>query len=140
MNTAEKYADHPEITREFLNYKLAIQGCSVKTVEEYALDLKNFLKYYLACKQGKKTDKETLDSISIISVDLETVKNIKTEDIYQYLFFLTESKGNASAAKARKLSSIKGFYKYLVAKRRYFEENPAVNIESPKQKIYSLNN
>ncbi|MBQ2736137.1 MAG: tyrosine recombinase XerC [Clostridia bacterium] len=134
MNTAEKYADHPEITREFLNYKLAIQGCSVKTVEEYALDLKNFLKYYLACKQGKKTDKETLDSISIISVDLETVKNIKTEDIYQYLFFLTESKGNASAAKARKLSSIKGFYKYLVAKRRYFEENPAVNIESPKQK------
>ena len=134
MNIAEEYADHPEIIREFINYKLAIQGCSVKTVREYALDLKNFFKYYLACKQGKPTDKETLDNMSIISVDMETVKSVRTEDIYQYLFFVTEAKANASAAKARKLSSIKGFYKYLVAKRRYFEENPAINIESPKQK------
>lgn len=134
MNIAEEYADHPAIIREFINYKLAIQGCSVKTVQEYALDLKNFFKYYLACKQGLSTDKETLDNMSIISVDMETVKSVKTEDIYQYLFFVTEAKANASAAKARKLSSIKGFYKYLVAKRRYFEENPAINIESPKQK------
>lgn len=134
MNISEKYAEQPEIIREFLNYKLAIQGCSVKTIEEYALDLKNFFKYYLACKIGTSTDRETLDNISIASVDLETVKNVKTEDIYQYLFFLSETKSNANAAKARKLSAIKGFYKYLVAKRRYFEENPAINIESPKQK------
>lgn len=134
MNIAEEYADYPEIIKEFISYKLAIQGCSVKTVQEYALDLKNFFKYYLACKRGMSTDKETLDNMSILSVDMETVKSVKTEDIYQYLFFVTEAKSNASAAKARKLSSIKGFYKYLVAKRRYFEENPAINIESPKQK------
>ena len=134
MNIAEKYADFPEVIREFITYKLAIQGCSVKTVEEYSLDLKNFFKYYLACKLKMPTDKKTLDEISIAYIDLETVKNVKTEDIYQYLFFVTEARDNASAAKARKLSSIKGFYKYLVAKRRYFEENPAINIESPKQK------
>ena len=134
MNIAEEYADFPEVLKEFITYKLAIQVCSSKTVEEYALDLKNFFKYYLACKQGKPTDEKTLDEISILSVDLETVKSVKTEDIYQYLFFVTEAKRNGSAAKARKLSSIKVFYKYLVAKRRYFEDNPAINIESPKQK------
>ena len=134
MNVAQKYADHPEIIKEFLNYKLAIQGCSVKTVEEYALDLKNFFKYYLAVKQGKSPDKETLEKTSILSLNLDAVKNVKTSDIYEYLFFVTEAKSNASAAKARKLSSIKGFYKYLTAKRNYFEENPAINIESPKQK------
>ena len=134
MNIAEEYADFPEIIREFITYKLAIQGCSVKTVQEYSLDLKNFFKYHLACKCGSPTDDESLAKISIRSVDLETVKAVRTEDIYQYLFFVTEAKANSNAAKARKLSSIKGFYKYLVAKRRYFEENPAINIESPKQK------
>ena len=134
MNVAQKYADHPEIIREFLNYKLAIQGCSVKTVEEYALDLKNFFKYYLAVKKGLPTDKKTLEDISVRELDLEAVKLVRSSDIYEYLFFVTEAKANASAAKARKLSSIKGFYKYLVAKRNYFDENPAINIESPKQK------
>ena len=134
MNIAEEYADFPEIVREFITYKLAIQGCSVKTVQEYALDLKNFFKYYLACKSGNPTDVESLSKMSICSVDLDAVKAVRTEDIYQYLFFVTEAKANSNAAKARKLSSIKGFYKYLVAKRRYFEENPAINIESPKQK------
>ena len=134
MNIAEEYADFPEIIREFITYKLAIQGCSVKTVQEYALDLKNFFKYYLACKSGNPTDVESLSKMSICSVDLDAVKAVRTEDIYQYLFFVTEAKANSNAAKARKLSSIKGFYKYLVAKRRYFEENPAINIESPKQK------
>ena len=134
VNIAEEYAEFPEIIREFISYKLAIQGCSVKTVQEYSLDLKNFFKYYLACKSGNATDDETLLKTSIRSIDLETVKAVRSEDIYQYLFFVSESKANSNAAKARKLSSIKGFYKYLVAKRRYFDENPAINIESPKQK------
>lgn len=134
MNISEEYADFPEIIREFISYKLAIQGCSVKTVSEYSLDLKNFFKYHLACKSGTPTDDVSLSKVSIMPVDLEIVKNVRTEDIYQYLFFVTEAKANSNAAKARKLSSIKGFYKYLVAKRRYFEDNPAVNIESPKQK------
>lgn len=134
VNISEEYADFPEIIREFISYKLAIQGCSVKTVSEYSLDLKNFFKYYLACKSGTPTDDVSLSKVSIMPVDLEIVKNVRTEDIYQYLFFVTEAKANSNAAKARKLSSIKGFYKYLVAKRRYFEDNPAVNIESPKQK------
>ena len=134
MNITRDFADFPEIIREFLSYKLAIQGCSVRTVDEYALDLKNFFKYYLACKNGMPTDKKTLEETSIRPITLDTVKAVNTEDIYQYLFFVTEAKRNASAAKARKLSAIKGFYKYLVAKRRYFDENPAANIESPKQK------
>ncbi len=134
MNVTQDYADFPEIIREYISYKLAIQGCSVKTVDEYARDLKNFFKYYLAYKNGMKTDAETLEGVSIRLMDLETVKAVNTEDIYQYLFFVTEARGNSNSAKARKLSSIKGFYKYLVAKRRYFEDNPAANIESPKQK------
>ena len=41
---------------------------------------------------------------------------------------------NLWSAKARKLSAIKAFFKYLTLKRHVLEENPAANIESPKAK------
>jgi site-specific recombinase XerD len=40
---------------------------------------------------------------------------------------------NLAAAKARKLSALKGFFKYLHIKRMMIEENPAANIETPKR-------
>ena len=43
-------------------------------------------------------------------------------------------RGNMSAAKSRKLSAIKGFFKYLTTKRFMLEDNPAINIEAPKKK------
>ena len=43
-------------------------------------------------------------------------------------------RGNMAAAKSRKLSSIKGFFKYLHVKRMMLESNPAINIETPKRK------
>ena len=39
-----------------------------------------------------------------------------------------------AAAKSRKLSAIKGFFKYLTVKRMMLEVNPAADIEAPKQK------
>ena len=41
-------------------------------------------------------------------------------------------RGNHASARSRKLSAIKGFFKYLTVKRMMLEENPAANIESPK--------
>jgi site-specific recombinase XerD len=38
------------------------------------------------------------------------------------------------ASKARKLSAIKGLFKFMTVKRGYLEENPAANIEAPKRK------
>ena len=51
---------------------------------------------------------------------------------------------NGWSAKARKLSAIKVFYKYLVTKRKVLEKNPAIDIDAPKKertlpKYLSLN-
>ena len=42
----------PALVREFLSYKQSIQGCSPKTVEEYALDLRTFFRYIKATSYG----------------------------------------------------------------------------------------
>ena len=134
MKNSLDYTQYSSIIQEFISYKSVIQGCSEKTVEEYVLDLKIFFKFLIATRSGIPTEGEEFEKVSVDSVDLEMVKSVKTEDIYAFLMYATRTRNNQNASKARKLSSIKAFYRYLVAKRHYFDENPAINIESPKQR------
>lgn len=124
----------PSLVREFATYKSVIQNASVKTVSEYLLDLRTFFRYLRARDLKIDPASDEFDSIAIHDIDLEYIKNITTEDIYDFLMYADHIRGNMSAAKSRKLSAIKGFFKYLTVKRMMLEENPAVNIESPKQK------
>lgn len=134
MKNPTDYSQYPPIFQEFISYKSVIQGCSPKTVEEYALDLKIFFKFLIATRCGVSTEGEDFEQVSIDVVDLDMAKSVRTEDIYAFLMYTSNMRNNQNASKARKLSAIKSFYKYLVAKRRYFEENPAINIEAPKQR------
>ena len=108
--------EFPPIVQEFAAYKSAIQGCSEKTVGEYLLDLRTFFRFLLARDR-----------------DLSYLSGIKQTDIYEFLLYSGSVRKNLWCAKARKLSSIKVFYKYLVNKRNLLEENPAINIETPKR-------
>lgn len=134
MKNSVEYNGYPPIFQEFISYKSVIQGCSEKTVEEYTLDLKIFFKFLIATRCGVPTEGEEFDEITIDAVDLDMAKSVTTSDIYAFLMYATNTRNNQNASKARKLSAIKAFYKYLVAKRHYFDENPAINIESPKQR------
>lgn len=122
----------PGILREFAGYKLGIENCSARTVEEYLLDLRTFFRYMLAQRNGIKPYGDDFEEIDITVVDLDFVKNIKTEEIYEFLFYAGSERLNGWSAKARKLSAIKAFYKYLVTKRKVLDVNPAIDIDAPK--------
>jgi len=124
----------PPLIREFANYKSAIQGCSPKTVNEYLLDLRTFFRYISAVRDGISPESEEFYEIDISGIDIEYIKLITTEDIYEFLMYSGTVRKNLWSAKARKLSAIKAFYKYLTLKRHLLETNPAVDIESPKAK------
>ncbi|MBO7250957.1 MAG: tyrosine-type recombinase/integrase [Clostridia bacterium] len=124
----------PSIVREFASYKSAIQNCSEKTVSEYLLDLRTFFRYLLARDNKISPSSAEFEKIDISCVDLDYIRNITTEDIYEFIMYADNIRGNMSAAKSRKLSAIKGFFKYLTTKRFMLEDNPAINIEAPKKK------
>ncbi|MBO5416153.1 MAG: tyrosine-type recombinase/integrase [Clostridia bacterium] len=124
----------PPLVREYASYKSAIQNCSEKTVSEYLLDLRTFFRYLLARDLKISPSSEEFEQIDISGVDLEYIRNITTEDIYEFIMYADNVRGNMAAAKSRKLSAIKGFFKYLTTKRFMLDENPAINIESPKKK------
>ena len=125
--------EFPPILREFASYKTAIQGCSKKTVDEYLLDLRTFFRYLIAKENGIDPDSEEFCEISILNIDIEYIKGITTETVYDFLLYTGNVRKNLWASKARKLSAIKGLFKYMTVKRGYLEENPVANIESPKK-------
>ncbi|MBP3314823.1 MAG: tyrosine-type recombinase/integrase [Clostridia bacterium] len=124
----------PPLVREFASYKAVMQNASEKTISEYLLDLRTFFRFLLARDADIDMSGEKFEKIDISGVDLEYIKNITTEDIYEFLLYADGVRGNMAAAKSRKLSSIKGFFKYLHIKRMMLDDNPAINIETPKRK------
>lgn len=124
----------PPLVREFASYKAVIQNSSEKTISEYLLDLRTFFRFLESRSKKISPMSEEFEQIDISHIELEYIKNITTEDIYEFLMYADSIRGNMSAAKARKLSAIKGFFKYLHVKRMMIDENPAINIEAPKKK------
>lgn len=127
-------SEMPPLVRDFASYKSAIQNCSVKTVSEYLLDLRTFFRFLIADRQGISPESEEFLKIDISSLDLEFMKSITTEDVYGFLMYSGTVRKNLWSAKARKLSAIKAFFKFLTVKRKLLEVNPAIDIESPKPK------
>ena len=134
--------DCPRILKDFLAYHENIKGQSSKTVAEYYLDLRMFLRYMVILHESLPLETD-INSVSIRHVNVEFMKTITLEDIYDFFSYLGSDRiyhpetrhpgqGIDSAARARKLSAIKSFYKYLTIRTHQLEENPVADVEYPK--------
>ena len=134
----------PAILRDFLTYHETIQGHSRKTVDEYFLDLRTFFRYIKIIK-GRAPRAAELDEISINDVDLELVRSVTLTDVYSYMSYLSRDRvkhanaatpeyGLTASARARKIASIRSFYKYLTNKAKLLSENPMQDLDSPRTK------
>ena len=81
----------PPVLRDFLAYHETIQGHSSKTVDEYFLDLRNFLRY-MKLEKGLVPRSTPLDEISTDDVDVSLVRSVTLADVYAYLSFLSRSR------------------------------------------------
>ncbi len=136
--------DAPPILRDFLVYHETIQGHSRRTVDEYYLDLRNFLRF-LKIEKGRAPQSAALDDVSIDDVDLEFVRAVTLSDVYAYMNFLSRDRakhanspmtgyGLEASARARKIAAIRSFYKYLTNKAKLVAENPMQDLDSPRLK------
>lgn len=129
---AVSLSEMPTAVQDFAAYKAGIQNCSPKTVSEYLLDLRTFFRYIVATREGIDPESEAFLSIDIRGLDLGFIGSIRTSEIYAFLQYTGSVRGNLWAAKARKLVSIRMFYRYLVTKTKQLSVNPAADIESPR--------
>ncbi len=124
----------PRSVREFATYKTAIENCSQMTVTEYVSDLRTFFRYIVATRHAIELDSDEFNSLDMSSLDLEFIKGIETSEIYEFLLYTGNRRKNSPSSKARKLSALKSYYKYMVQKMHLLEINPVINIETPKKK------
>ena len=135
----QTYSDCPQVLREFLSYHETIKGQSQRTISEYYLDLRMFLRFMRLVKEEMPYD-TPLDAISIKSLDIEFIKMITITDIFDFLSYLANDRqselsvdpGIGAAARSRKLSAIKSFYKYLTVRTKLLTVNPVKDVEFPK--------
>ncbi len=134
----------PEILRDFLSYHENVKAHSQRTVDEYFLDLRNFLRYIKQIRNPELSEK-SLDEIDIMDVGLELVGSVTLTDIYSYMTYLSRERiqhqnsrhsdyGLNAASRARKIATIRSFYNYLTNKAHLLRENPVKDIDSPKLK------
>ena len=123
----------PPIIRDFLVYHETIQGHSRRTVDEYYLDLRGFFRF-LKVDKGLAPKTVPMDSISIDDIELNFVKSITLTDIYSYMNYLSRDRGLNNASRARKVATIRSFYKYLTNKAKLLEVNPVQDLDSPRMK------
>lgn len=141
--TREELSNMPQLVREFANYMHTINDKSQGTIDEYLLDLRTFFKFMkVVFNQADYSAETGIKHIPIDDIDLDFIKKIKMTDVYEYFDYLsTERKkfhnseysdvGLSPATRARKVSSLRSFYKYLT-KVNKISENPMTELEFPK--------
>jgi site-specific recombinase XerD len=129
----------PPILRDFLSYHETIKGHSKATVDEYFLDLRAFFRY-LKISRGLAAPGTEPDDIPLDDIDLGFVAKVTLAEVYDYLTYLSRDKKKSSGGRgllpttrARKISSIRSFYKYLCSKAKLLDENPVADLDSPKK-------
>ena len=121
----------PTILCDFLSYHETVRGHSAKTIDEYYLDLRMMFRY-LKRRKGLVPADMNFDEIPIRDIDLDFISKITLNDIYDYLAYLSRDRGLNSASRARKVSTIRSFFKYLTSKSHQLSFNPVEDLDTPK--------
>ncbi len=138
----KKFSDCPQILRDFLVYHDTIKGQSQRTISEYYLDLRMFLRFIKLMRNDMPVHTR-LDDIDIREIDVDYIRQITASDVFDFLSYLANDRainpdspaveyGIEASSRARKLSAIKSFYKYLTVRTKQLTENPVADLEYPK--------
>ena len=113
----------PECVKQFLIYNEPIKNKSSASIDEYFRDLQTFFRY-IKHSRGLVDSSVEFDRIEINDVTIDLIKTINVNDLYSFLVYCKDDRGNNSTTRARKVSTLRQFFKYLSVQTHQIEENP----------------
>jgi len=126
------YSYCPSFLKSYLTYMSVIKGKSENTIKQYYYDLRMFLRFNLMIRND--IPKSEFDNIEIVNFDFNIIKDITLDDLYEFMAYVNNEHSSNDSFRARKVASLKSFFKYLYIKDKSIEDNPAQNLETPKLK------
>lgn len=120
--------DIPEFCIQYLVHLQVVRSLSPLTVHEYYLDLKTFFRYL---KVGNTLSMEDFNKIDASDYSIQELQTVTLTKLYEYLAFRQGELKNSARSRMRKISSLRGLYKYL-ATQKLIVENPTLDLRLPK--------
>lgn len=127
----EEFCTLPAGVREYLDYLSGVKSKSALTIIEYASDIRLFLRFLLVSR-GMVDPTLPFDEISISDLDYSFFESVTLSEAYAFISYCNRVRKNNGATRARKVVSIKRFFRYLEMNNR-IKDNPMRDIEAPKK-------
>ncbi len=125
-----RHDDVCESVNDYLHYLAVVKGHSLQTVFNYYIDLRDFFQY-LILQRGLCCE-DTLDDFAWKQIDRSFLETISSGDILEYLYMLQRQKNCKATTRNRKLSALRGFFKYLLNVTNTITKDPTTNLENAK--------
>ncbi|MDR1733951.1 MAG: tyrosine recombinase XerC [Oscillospiraceae bacterium] len=125
----EEFALLPLPAQEYLNH-LSYLNLSVLTIREYGSDLRLFFNYLAKTRKlCDFTDGVQPDLSELF--DMERIRTIRLNETVAFLAYCRTERGCSPKTRARKVTSLKRFFSYLV-QQQGLERNPCEGLQPPK--------
>lgn len=112
------------LVEQYLAYLVTVKGRSHNTIVEYRCDIMQFLLYVATSCEMQ------IDSFKYVDIDF--IKSITLADMYGFIAYCQNQLKSAPGTRARKIVSLRQFWKYLKTKAHLIENNIAEELETPK--------
>ena len=126
----KRFIDVPQDVKNFLSYLINIKGKSEKTINEYYYDLRTFFRFMKCHRLMDSFD--NFEEIDCSDIQLDFIRDIKLDDLYEYLMYANSNRDNNANSRSRKVSSLKSFFNYLSNKAHLLDVNITKELDSPK--------
>lgn len=133
MSNSYQFDNAPAIIKDYLIYMQTIKGKSLKTIDEYYSDLRTFFRF-IKVNRGLVSKNTPYTEINISDIDIHIIKSVTLTDIYEFMNYVMRERNNNNSTRARKSSSLRGFFGYITTKKHLLENDPTKELEVPKKK------
>lgn len=120
-------SDNPEFLNDYLVHIKIIKMLSERTINEYYLDIRLFLKFI-------HSGGENVDDADISKMTEDELRKITISDIYGFIFYAADERNNLDRARYRKISALRSFFKYLTKIAQILTDDPTKDVEIPVPK------
>ncbi|MDD5794992.1 tyrosine recombinase XerC [Clostridium sp. HCP1S3_B4] len=123
--------EYPECVNDYIKYMDTIKGSSKNTINSYVMDIIIMLKF-LKYKKGLVEKNINFKDINVHDITNDFLNKITLDDMHSFLIFEKRYFDNGNSTIARKVASMRSFFKYLNQKAKIIKNNYTDELERPK--------
>ena len=123
--------EYPECVNDYIKYMDTIKGSSKNTINSYVMDIIIMLKSS-KYKKGLAEKNINFKDINVHDITNDFLNKITLDDMHSFLIFEKRYFDNGNSTIARKVASMRSFFKYLNQKAKIIKNNYTDELERPK--------